>query len=123
MRSTGARSSCDALERKSFPARLRIFAISPPPFNASPQTLSLSARPSSEDIARVIVACLVDPAPHIGKAYRPTGPRTLAPAEIAAVIGKALRRPVRYQDAPISLFLKAATSLGLSDFVIAQLYW
>jgi NAD(P)H dehydrogenase (quinone) len=90
---------------------------------ALPLGEGLNAPPSNEDIARVIVACLVDPAPHIGKAYRPTGPRTLAPAEIAAVIGKALRRPVRYQDAPISLFLKAATSLGLSDFVIAQLYW
>jgi NAD(P)H dehydrogenase (quinone) len=90
---------------------------------ALPLGEGLNAPPSNEDIARVVVACLVDPAPHIGKAYRPTGPRTLAPAEIAAAIGKALRRPVRYKNAPISLFLKAATSLGLSDFVIAQLYW
>jgi uncharacterized protein YbjT (DUF2867 family) len=90
---------------------------------ALPLGEGLNAPPSNEDIARVIVACLVDPAPHIGKAYRPTGPRTLAPAEIAAAIGKALQRPVRYQNAPISLFLKAAASLGLSEFVIAQLYW
>jgi NAD(P)H dehydrogenase (quinone) len=90
---------------------------------ALPLGEGLNAPPSNEDIARVVVACLVDPAPHIGKAYRPTGPRALEPVEIAAAIGKALRRPVRYQNAPISLFLKAATSLGLSDFVIAQLYW
>jgi NAD(P)H dehydrogenase (quinone) len=83
----------------------------------------LNAPPSNEDIARVIVACLVDPAPHVGRAYRPTGPRSLAPAEIAAAMGKALGRPVRYQNAPLPLFLKAASTLGISDFVIAQLYW
>jgi NAD(P)H dehydrogenase (quinone) len=90
---------------------------------ALPLGEGLNAPPSNEDIARVIVACLIDPAPHIGKAYRPTGPRALAPVDIAASIGNALRRQVRYQNAPISLFLKAATSLGLSEFVIAQLYW
>ena len=83
----------------------------------------LNAPPSNEDIARVIVACLVDPAPHIGKAYRPTGPRLLAPAEIAEAIGKSLGRGVRYQDTPMPLFLKAASSLDISDFVISQLYW
>ncbi len=83
----------------------------------------LNAPPSNEDIARVVVACLVDPAPHMGKAYRPTGPRVLAPAEIAAAIGKSLGRRVRYQNAPMPLFLKAASSLGISDFVISQLYW
>jgi NAD(P)H dehydrogenase (quinone) len=83
----------------------------------------LNAPPSNEDIARVIVACLVDPAPHIGKAYRPTGPRLLAPGEIAELLGVALGRKVKYQDVPLPMFLKAAVSLGLSEFVIAQLYW
>jgi NAD(P)H dehydrogenase (quinone) len=80
-------------------------------------------RSSNEDIARVIVACLVDPAPHIGKAYRPTGPRLLAPNEIAEAMGKALNRRVRYQDVPLPMFLKAATSLGISEFVVSQVYW
>jgi NAD(P)H dehydrogenase (quinone) len=82
-----------------------------------------NAPPSNEDIARVIVACLSDPAPHIGKAYRPTGPRLLAPTDIAEAMGKALGRKVRYQNVPIAMFLKAATSLGISDFVVSQLYW
>jgi NAD(P)H dehydrogenase (quinone) len=82
-----------------------------------------NAPPSNEDIARVIVACLVDPAPHVGKAYRPTGPRLLAPGEIAELMGKALGRKVKYQDVPLPMFLKAAVSLGLPEFVIAQLYW
>jgi NAD(P)H dehydrogenase (quinone) len=83
----------------------------------------LNAPPSNEDIARVIVTCLVNPAPHIGKAYRPTGPRLLAPNEIADAIGKALNRRVRYQDVPLPMFLKAASSLGISEFVVSQLYW
>lgn len=83
----------------------------------------LNAPPSNEDIARVIVACLVNPAPHNGKAYRPTGPRLLAPDEIAEAMGKALNRRVRYQDVPLAMFLKAATSLGISEFVVSQLYW
>jgi NAD(P)H dehydrogenase (quinone) len=48
----------------------------------------LNAPPSNEDIARVIVGALTDPAPHIGKSYRPTGPRLLSPEEIAAAIGR-----------------------------------
>ncbi len=83
----------------------------------------LNAPPSNEDIARVIVSCLVDPAPHGGKAYRPTGPRLLAPAEIAEAMGEALNRRVRYQDVPLPMFLKAASSLGLSEFVISQFHW
>jgi uncharacterized protein YbjT (DUF2867 family) len=60
----------------------------------------LNAPPSNEDIAKVIVAALADPAPHIGKTYRPTGPRLLSPQEIAATFGKVLGRPVKYQSAP-----------------------
>jgi uncharacterized protein YbjT (DUF2867 family) len=83
----------------------------------------LNAPPSNEDIARVIVACLADPAQHIGKAYRPTGPSLLSPTDIADAMGKALGRQVRYQGVPLPMFLKAAVSLGISEFVISQLYW
>jgi NAD(P)H dehydrogenase (quinone) len=38
-------------------------------------------------------------------------------------MGKALGRRVKYQDVPLPMFLKAAVSLGLSEFVISQLYW
>jgi uncharacterized protein YbjT (DUF2867 family) len=82
-----------------------------------------NAPPSNDDIARVIVGALVDPAPHVGKAYRPTGPRLLAPDEIAATFGKVLGRRVAYSNAPLGLFLKVARALGLTDYVISQLYW
>ena len=83
----------------------------------------LNAPPSNEDIARVISAVLADPAPHLGRTYRPTGPKLLDPDEIAATFARVLGRRVTYQDAPLSLFLKVARSLGLSDYVVAQLYW
>jgi NAD(P)H dehydrogenase (quinone) len=90
---------------------------------AMPLGQGLNAPPSNEDIARVIVGALTNPAPHIGKTYRPTGPRLLAPDDIASAIGKALGRKVVYRDAPIKLFLKVAKSLGIADFVIEELYW
>jgi uncharacterized protein YbjT (DUF2867 family) len=90
---------------------------------AMPLGNGLNAPPSNEDIARVIVGALADPAPHVGKSYRPTGPRLLAPDEIAATFAKVLGRPVKYRSAPLRLFLKVAKSLGLGEYVIAQLYW
>lgn len=90
---------------------------------AMPLGQGLNAPPSNEDIARVIVGALINPEPHIGKSYRPTGPTLLAPEEIAAAIGKALGRKVIYRDVPIKLFLKVAKSLGISEFVIEELYW
>ena len=47
----------------------------------------------------------------------------MAPSEIAEIIGKAIGRPVRYQNVPLEMFLKAASALGISEFVISQLYW
>ncbi|MGA9670148.1 MAG: NmrA family NAD(P)-binding protein [Terracidiphilus sp.] len=90
---------------------------------AMPLGEGLNAPPSNEDIARVIVGTLRDPALHIGKTYRPTGPKLLTPQEIAATIGKVLGRKVKYQNAPIKLFMKVARSLGIDDFVIEELYW
>jgi NAD(P)H dehydrogenase (quinone) len=81
----------------------------------------LNAPPSNEDIARVIVGALTNPAPHIGKSYRPTGPRLMTPEDIAGAIGKALGRKVTYQDVPMKLFFKVAKSLGIGEFVIEEL--
>lgn len=90
---------------------------------ALPLGNGLNAPPSNEDIARVVVGALTHPEPHVGRTYRPTGPRLLAPDEIAFIFGKILGRAVKYQDAPLALFLKVAKSMGISDFVITQLYY
>jgi uncharacterized protein YbjT (DUF2867 family) len=83
----------------------------------------MNAPPSNEDIARVVVGALTNPGPCIGRSYRPTGPRLLSPDDIAATFARVLGRKVKYQDAPLGLFLKAAKALGLSDYVVLQLYW
>src|SRR5262249_16999667 len=56
---------------------------------------------SGEDLARVIVGVLLNPAPHRGKSYIPTGPRSLSMSEMAAVFARVLRRPVVYVEIPV----------------------
>src|SRR5579862_911445 len=53
---------------------------------------SRNAPPSNEDIARVAVAALIDPAKHAGKSYRPTGPELLGAEGLAFAMGRALGR-------------------------------
>ncbi|MGF6408435.1 NmrA family NAD(P)-binding protein [Paraburkholderia sp. MM5482-R1] len=74
---------------------------------------SRNAPPSNEDIARVAVAALMDPARHAGKRYRPTGPELLGAEDMAKAIGRAVRRSVKVVPMPIWLFMKAARMGGL----------
>ena len=74
----------------------------------------MNAPPSNEDITRVIVGALTNPAPHIGNTYRPTGPALLSPQDIAATFAKVLGRPVKYFDAPAGMFTKVARALEFS---------
>lgn len=82
-----------------------------------------NAPPSNEDIAAVIAAVLADPVPHLGKTYRPTGPRLLSPQEIADAFGRVLDRKVIYRDVPFRMLAKVGKSIGYSDFDMAQLRW
>src|SRR5580693_1253591 len=75
---------------------------------------SRNAPPSNEDIARVAVAVLMDPARHAGKSYRPTGPELLGAEEMAKAIGRAVGRSVRVVPTPAWLFMKAARMAGMS---------
>jgi uncharacterized protein YbjT (DUF2867 family) len=74
---------------------------------------SRNAPPSNEDIARVAVAALMDPARHAGKSYRPTGPELLGAEDMAKAIGRAVRRSVRVVPTPTWLFMKTARMGGL----------
>jgi NAD(P)H dehydrogenase (quinone) len=73
---------------------------------------SRNAPPSNEDIARVTVAALMDPAQHAGKSYRPTGPELLGAEEMAKAIGRAVGRSVRAVPTPTWLFMKTARMGG-----------
>lgn len=90
---------------------------------AMPLGDGLNAPPLNEDIARVIVCALTDPGPNIGTSYRPTGPRLLAPEDIATTFANVLERRVSYKNISLTTFLKAAAALGYPDYVITQLYW
>ena len=82
----------------------------------------LNAPPSSEDIGSVAAGVLADPSPHIGKFYRPTGPKLISPHDVADVLTDVVGRKVKYQDVSTNMFLKAATAQGLaSTFEIAHL--
>ncbi len=74
---------------------------------------SRNAPPSNEDIARVAVAALMDPAQHAGKSYRPTGPELLRAEDMAKAIGRAVGRSVRVVPTPTWLFMKTARMGGL----------
>ena len=75
---------------------------------------SRNAPPSNEDIARVAVAALKNPAQHAGKSYRPTGPELLGAEDMAKAIGRAVGRSIRVVPTPTWLFLKAARMAGMS---------
>ena len=76
---------------------------------------------SNQDIARVVVGALTNPASHIGKTYRPTGPKILNPHEIAESFARVLNRPVRYQDISDELFFKATKFMGIEARLQSQL--
>lgn len=79
-----------------------------------------NAPPSNEDMGAVVAATLADPAPHIGKTYRPTGPKLLTPEEIAATFAKVLDRDVKYAPSSMDMFVKAATVAGFPAHDISQ---
>ncbi|TMR08233.1 hydroxylase [Nonomuraea turkmeniaca] len=54
-----------------------------------------------DDVARVVAAVLRDPAPHVGRVYELTGPRTVDMTEMAEEFSRALGRPVTYVDVPL----------------------
>ena len=83
-----------------------------------------NAPPSNEDIASVATAALMDPSEHAGKTYRPTGPDLMSPDDIAAAMGSALGRPVRYVDVSENMMTKALRGLppaNYSEAAVSQL--
>jgi len=80
-----------------------------------------NAPPSNEDIAHVVSEVLHNPSKHIGKSYRPTGPKLLSSFEIADILGKVLNRRVIYKNIPFKNFSKAALALGFPISELAHL--
>ncbi|MDR3614166.1 MAG: NmrA family NAD(P)-binding protein [Candidatus Obscuribacterales bacterium] len=60
---------------------------------------------AAEDQARVIAAILDSPEGHAGKIYPLYGAKDLDQNEIAAIVGKALDVPLKYEQVPASVFV------------------
>lgn len=80
---------------------------------------SRSAPVSNEDIARVAVAVLADPARHAGHSYRPTGPTLLSAKEMAEAIGRAIGKRVLPIGIPLWMFFKTARMQGVDPYEIS----
>jgi NAD(P)H dehydrogenase (quinone) len=63
---------------------------------------------SNEDIARVVVAILMQPDRHAGMSYRPTGPQLLSGAEMSQIIAQAVGHRVIPINFPFWMFRKVA---------------
>ncbi|MBC8137491.1 MAG: NmrA family NAD(P)-binding protein [Fibrella sp.] len=80
---------------------------------------SRNAPPSTEDIARVAVACLIDPDRHGGKTYRPTGPALLSVPDMTRILSRVLGRKVVPINMPMPMFVQAARADGVSAFAMS----
>jgi len=87
----------------------------------APLGKGLNAPPSNEDIGRTAAYALADAEQHIGKCYRPTGPKLISPDDVASVFSKILNRKVAYKDASFKMFSKAARAQGFPLFDISQM--
>ena len=75
-----------------------------------------------DDLARVIVGILVDPAAHHGKTYVPTGPASLTMTEQAGVFSRVLGRPVEYVNIPGEAWRQALVQVDvMTPYLIEHL--
>ncbi|MEM9382552.1 MAG: NAD(P)H-binding protein, partial [Planctomycetota bacterium] len=68
----------------------------------------------ADDIADVVVAALTDDR-HIGELYEVTGPRLMTVGEVAATLGAAIGREVRYVPVPAAVFGAALAAAGMPE--------
>jgi len=74
-----------------------------------------------EDVARVIVALLIDPKPHIGKTYHLTGPQSANMHFYAQEYSKALGRAIAYVDIPVEAWRDGLLQRGLPTHLVNHL--
>ncbi len=80
-----------------------------------------SAPVSAEDVARVIVGVLLDPEPHKGKSYVPTGPRSITMSEMSAIFGRTLGKTIDYVDLPVAQWAQALAQYQMPPYLIEYL--
>ena len=76
---------------------------------------------AAEDQGRAIAAILADPTPHRGQTYVLNGPREMDEDGIAAAVGEALGREVRYQHIGMQEYRERLAASGLWPHLIQHL--
>jgi NAD(P)H dehydrogenase (quinone) len=77
---------------------------------------------AGEDLARVAVGILTNPAPHRGKIYLPTGPVSLSMTEQAHTFSRVLGRSIQYIDVPVENWRQALSQTeGIPPYLIEHL--
>jgi uncharacterized protein YbjT (DUF2867 family) len=68
---------------------------------------------AATDVARVVATIIADPAPHLGRVYELTGPRSQDMHDIAREFSEALNRQITYTDVPAADWERALHQAGL----------
>jgi uncharacterized protein YbjT (DUF2867 family) len=76
---------------------------------------------AAEDVARVVAALLMNPQPHIGKAYNLTGPQSENMHFFAQEYSKALDRKITYQDVAVEPWRNELLKQGLPAHLVSHL--
>jgi len=73
-----------------------------------------------KDVGQVAARVLTDPG-HQGAIYELAGPEILTPREVADVLSRELRRPVRAEEVPLDEWTARARARGMNDYQIKTL--
>ena len=76
---------------------------------------------AADDVARVVVALLANPQPHIGRIYHLTGPQSENMQFYAQEYSKALGRTITYQDIPVEPWRDGLLKRGLPVHLVNHL--
>src|SRR5437016_10063423 len=76
---------------------------------------------STADVARVVAAVLADPAPHLGRIYELTGPRSQDMHGVAREFSDALNREITYSDIPPEDWERELKRVGLPEHLFRHL--
>src|SRR5262249_29354441 len=76
---------------------------------------------AAADVARVVAAVLADPAPHLGRIYELTGPRSQAMDAVAREFSDALNGEVTYSDIPPEDWERELKGAGLPEHLTKHL--
>jgi NAD(P)H dehydrogenase (quinone) len=72
---------------------------------------------AAADVARVVAIILADPAPHVGKLYELTGPKSQDMHGVAREFSDALKREIAYVDIPPEILEQELKRLGMPEHV------